>query len=90
MPLLLGIECLTVEKEWKSFCVEVFSQGMKEHQIEKYPRLVKTISLGIPLQPLHQQPLGLQTFKLCFLSNIETCINLERLYLNLLSIISLC
>ena len=35
-----------------------------------------------PASPLHQQPLGLQTFKLCFLSTIEICINLERLYLN--------
>ena len=33
------------------FCVEVFSQGMKEHQIEKYPRLVKTINLGMTLHP---------------------------------------
>ena len=38
-------------KEWESFCVEVFLQGMKEHQIEKYLRLVKTISLGMPLHP---------------------------------------
>jgi hypothetical protein len=23
-------------KEWESFCIEVFSQRMKEHQTEKY------------------------------------------------------
>ena len=38
-------------KEQESFCVEVFSQGMKEHQTEKYPRQVKTISLGMPQHP---------------------------------------
>ena len=47
---------------------------MKERQTDKYPRMVKTISLGMPL--------GLQTFNLCFLRNIEICIKLERLYLN--------
>ena len=30
------------KKEWESFCVEVFSQRMKEHQIEKYWRMSKS------------------------------------------------
>ena len=33
-------------KRMGGFCVEVFSQGMKEHQTEKYPRMVKIISTG--------------------------------------------
>jgi hypothetical protein len=36
--------------------------------------------LGMPMVPLLQQHLDLQTFKLCFLSNIETCINFDHLY----------
>jgi hypothetical protein len=52
-------------------CVEVFSQGMKEQQTRSHPRMVKTISLGMPKAPhWTYTTLGLQTFKLCFLSNI--------------------
>jgi hypothetical protein len=38
-------------KEWESFCVEVFSQRMKEHQTLKYWRMAKVISLGMSPHP---------------------------------------
>ena len=38
-------------KEWESFCVEVFSQRMKEHQTMKYWRITKVISLGMSPHP---------------------------------------
>jgi hypothetical protein len=38
-------------KEWESFCVEVFSQRMKEHQIVKCWRTAKVISLGMSPHP---------------------------------------
>ena len=38
-------------KEWESFCVEVFSQRMKEHQIVKCWRMAKVISLGMSPHP---------------------------------------
>ena len=55
----------------RKFCAEVFSHGMEEHQTELYPRMVKTISLGIPKEPhWTYYTLGLHTSKLYFLSNI--------------------
>jgi hypothetical protein len=35
----------------RKFCVEVFSQGMEEHHTKRNPRMVKTISLGMPKAP---------------------------------------
>jgi hypothetical protein len=51
------------KKNGRKFCGEVFSQGTKEHQTWSYPRMVKTISLGIPkASPMDLHTIGLQTF----------------------------
>ena len=48
------------KRDGRKFCVEVFSQGMEEHQTELYTRIVKTISLGMP-----RHPTGLTTLSVC-------------------------
>ena len=59
------------KKDGRKFCVEVFSQGMVEHQTELYTRMVKTISLGMPKAPnCTYHTLRFHTSKLHFPSNI--------------------
>ena len=45
-----------------------------------YPRMVKTISLGMWTSPLNQHTLGLHTSNFCFSINALYRINLERLF----------
>ncbi|KAM0884135.1 hypothetical protein ACQ4PT_031177 [Festuca glaucescens] len=49
------------------------TEEMEEHYTKRNPKMVKTISLGMPKAPhwIHIKTLGLHTSKLYFLSNIE-------------------
>ena len=60
-----------IEKEMgREFCVEVFWQGIEEHHTRVYLWMVKTISFGMSPHWIYKVS-GLQTSKLCFLSNIR-------------------
>ena len=52
----------------REFCVKVFWEGIEEHHTRIYHWMVKAINLGMLPHWIYQVS-GLQTSKLCFLSN---------------------
>jgi hypothetical protein len=68
------------EKEWDKFLYWIFSQGIKPIETIEYSRMVKNISSGMPKALLYMNKnLGLQIFKLYFLSTVKSSLSLEHL-----------
>ena len=75
---------ITPQKRDGKNCVLKFFHRDWRRCTMSYPRMVKTISLGMWTSPLNQNTLGLHTFNSCFSIIAIYRINLERLLFILL------